>query len=102
MIKSFSVKGNSPQNFIKTVLEILQKGELGKITTMTASNDSLIVVFSKLGKSEIHYTLKQEGSDFTCQFKSEKIALAHKAFRSEVDKGITKAFEKAGASIEHS
>lgn len=99
MIKSFSVKNSSPQEFIDKVMIILQKGELGKITTMTAAANSFTVVFSKLGKSELVYDLTKEDNSFSCTFKSEKIAFAHKAFKGEVDKGITKAFEHTGATV---
>ena len=99
MIKSFNVKNSTPQEFIEKVMTILQKGELGKVTTMTASGDNFTVVFSKLGKSEIVYDLTKEGTNFSCTFKSEKVAFTHKAFKGEVDKGITKAFEHAGATV---
>lgn len=101
MIKSFTVDSSTPQEFIDKVMQNLQKNELGKVTTITASGDSFVIVFSKLGKSELIYSLTKNDEGFTCTFKSEKIAFAHKAFKGDVDKGMTKAFEAAGAKITH-
>lgn len=100
MIKSFSVNKVSVDEFIKKVADSLSQRELGKIASVSLHGENIIITFSKLGKSEVVYTLKNFTEGFQCIHKSEKISLTHKAFRSEMESKLTRVLESNGAQVE--
>ena len=90
MIKSFSVSNFSVSEFIKKVSDSLSQRELGKIASVSLNGENVIITFSKLGKSEVVYTLKNLPEGFECIHKSEKISLTHKLF----DRILNQNFQK--------
>ena len=100
MIKSFSVSKSSVNEFIKKVTESLSQRELGKIASVSLNGENVIITFSKLGKSEVIYSLKNLSEGFQCIYKSEKISLTHKVFRSDIESKLTKVLESNGAKVE--
>ena len=99
MIKSFSVSNFSVSEFIKKVSDSLSQRELGKIASVSLNGENVIITFSKLGKSEVVYTLKNLPEGFECIHKSEKISLTHKAFRSDIESKLSKVLESNGAKV---
>ena len=78
MIKSFSVQFDTANNFVKKVTESLSGRELGKIATLSLSGENVIITFSKLGKSEVIFSINLAENGFKCIHKSEKISFTHK------------------------
>ena len=99
MIKSFQVQNSTPQEFITKITDALSGRDLGKIVTMSTLENQVIIAFSKLGKSEVIFSLKSEASQFSCEHKSEKIAFTHKALRSVIEAKLAKVLESAGATV---
>ena len=100
MIKSFSVQTGSANEFVKKVADSLTGRELGKIASVTLDGETVVITFSKLGKSEVIYSLNNDTSGFKCVHKSEKISFAHKAFRSDIEDKLSKVLELNGAKVE--
>ena len=101
MIKSFTVVNNiEPANFIKKVVDALSGRELGKIANMSLAENEIMLSFSKLGKSEIIYSVTKVENGFTCNQKSEKIALIHRPMRKEMEEKFAKVLEDVGAKID--
>jgi hypothetical protein len=99
MIRSFQVKNSTPQEFIAKITQALSGRDLGKIVSMTATENQVNITFSKLGKSEVIFSLAKENADFSCTHQSEKIALTHKALRGDIESKLAKVLESAGASV---
>jgi hypothetical protein len=100
VIKSFSVQSGSANDFVKKVTNSLSERELGKIASLSLSGEDVIITFSKLGKSEVIFSLNNDESGFKCIHKSEKISFAHKAFRSDIEEKLSKVLELNGAEVE--
>ena len=100
MIKSFSSDKDTIQEFISKVTSMLSSRELGKIVSISAKDENdVVVTFSKLGKSEVIFSLKSKNSGFECVHKSEKIAITHKVLRSDIENKFAKVLESNGAAI---
>ncbi|APJ03459.1 hypothetical protein [Silvanigrella aquatica] len=99
MIKEFSVSASSANDFVKKVTDSLSTRELGKIASISLSGENVIICFSKLGKSEVIFTLKSTENGFQCIHKSEKISFTHKAFRSDIENKLSKVLESNGAIV---
>ena len=100
MIKSFSVQSGSANDFVKKVTDSLSGRELGKIASVSLSGEDVIITFSKLGKSEVIFSLNKNDNGFKCIHKSEKISFTHKAFRSDIEGKLSKVLELNGAKVE--
>lgn len=101
MIKSFSVQSESANDFVKKVTNSLSGRELGKIASVSLSGENVVITFSKLGKSEVIFSLNKNENGFQCIHKSEKISFTHKAFRSDIEGKLSKVLELNGAKVEN-
>ncbi len=99
MIKSFAVQNSTPENFISKITEALSGRDLGKIASMAISGENLLITFSKLGKSEVTFTLKKDAANFSCEHKAEKIAMTHKVLRNDIEAKLAKVLESVGATV---
>lgn len=100
MIKSFSIPDSNIQDFVQQVTASLAGRELGKLASLSFAGQNLTIVFSKLGKSELVYSIEAMGSGFKCVHRSEKIALTHRPLRSEIESKLSKVLESSGARVE--
>jgi hypothetical protein len=99
MIKSFSVPSANVQEFVGKVSQAMEGRDLGKIVSLKVEGQVLTVVFSKLGTSQVVFDIANQGGGFECVHKSEKIAIAHKALRSDIEGKLAKVLESQGAQI---
>lgn len=98
MIKSFS-SSLSPTEFVTKATEALAGRELGKIVSMELQEAEMIILFKKLGTSKVFFSLTKDNSGFTCEHKDEKIALTHKALRSDIEAKLAKVLESIGTQV---
>lgn len=99
-MKSFEVKGDSPDAFIAKVMTAIGGRDLGKIVSFKHASGEMSVIFSKLGTTEIKYSVDQTGEGFKAALKSEKVALAHRPFRSDIEGKLISVMKKLGARVE--
>lgn len=98
-MKSIELEAQAPQAFIQSVRAALEGREIGKIASFRVSDTEIAVVFSKLGTTELVYEVKPKGSGFVATLKSEKVAFAHRAFRTDIEAKLRKIMEKCGAKV---
>ena len=99
-IRSFSFDNADPAAFARAFTAALQGRELGRILSLTATPQSLVIKMSKLGTSELTYAVTQAADGRrTATLNHEKIALAHRAFRSEIERKLGKVLASCGASL---
>jgi hypothetical protein len=103
-IKTIAFTQKSSQEFVSQVSALLAGRELGKIVSLTAQGNAIVVCFSKFGKSELTYDVAgapNSGSSgiMTATLVSEKIALAHRAFRSDIEGKLKKVLIACGAKL---
>ena len=98
MIKKFSID-KPVAEFVSTVLEVIKGRTLGEIVSFSVVGDALTIIFTKLGTSEVHFKIKQEGNTFFCEHESEKIAFSHKLFRADIEDKLTEVLQQNGAKI---
>ena len=99
MVQAIKVSGKSPREFVDIVQSALQERELGKIASISLEGSDIAVIFSKLGKSQILFAISEADGSFEAKHKSEKIALAHRALRSQIEGKVEKILQKCGAEI---
>ena len=103
-IKTIAFTQKSSQEFVSQVSSQLAGRELGKIVTIAAHANTIVVCFSKFGKSELTYDVAgapdSGGSGLiAATLVSEKIALAHRAFRSDIEGKLKKVLIACGAKL---
>lgn len=97
-IKSFEAAGSTDE-FVTTISSELSKRELGKIVSLKKDGSDLLVVFSKLGTSEIRFQIDVVGQGFKATLKNEKIAFAHRPFRGDIEAKLASILSKNGAKM---
>lgn len=98
-IKGFEVNGLALEEFVSKITDELAGRELGKIVSLKKDGADLLVVFSKLGTSEIRFQVETASQGFKVALKSEKIAFAHKPFRAEMEAKLASVLTKNGAQV---
>lgn len=96
-MQAFEVSDSSPDVFLVKVREALTGRALGQIASLSREGQELVVKFSRLGTSEVRYRIDTVGAGFRATKSSEKIALAHRAFRDDIESRLQKTLEKLGA-----
>ena len=91
---------NNPEKIIETIYHHLSKRKLGSIIDLSLKDDLLNLTISKLGKSNLQFSVKKCDDDQTeiCLV-SKKIALTHKTLEKELVKKLTEVIEMSGATI---
>jgi hypothetical protein len=99
-MKAFDVSDKTPADFLSAIETALKGRTLGEIVSMRRDGADVVIVFSRLGTSEVRYRVTERDGGFRCERANEKIAFAHRAFRGEIESKLSKVLEKAGARIE--
>lgn len=99
-MKAFDVTNKTPADFLASIEGALKGRTLGEIVSMRRDGKDVVIVFSRLGTSEVRYSVAERDGGFRCEKTSEKIALAHRAFRGEIERKLGKVLEKLGARVE--
>jgi len=73
--------------------------QLGEIVSLELVQDQLHVVVSKFGTSTFSFTFANQGPGCTFKLNSEKVAFAHRAFKSEVMGKLAGVVEAAGGQL---
>jgi hypothetical protein len=84
---------------ISVIQKTLAGRKLGQMVSIDHVNAVIEVTISKLGTSIIQFSKKQRDGGEEWALKSEKIAFAHKAFKSEVLEKLFKIVESAGGQV---
>ncbi|MEI7895264.1 MAG: hypothetical protein WCI05_19360 [Myxococcales bacterium] len=98
-MKTFEVSSGSPEEFLEKVRNALSTRTLGKVASMRLDGQDVVVIFSKMGTSEVRYRIERRAEGFRCSHTSEKIAFAHRAFRGDMESKLRVVFEKEGAQV---
>jgi hypothetical protein len=96
-MKSFETKTHSIHDFIKKIETALSGRDLGDITRFKLQGSELIVVFSKLGTTELKYKILTSGDGFRAELLSEKVALTHRPLKADITARLARVMEKEGA-----
>ncbi len=97
-MKSFMVSGASPEDFVKRVAEALSGRELGKIASLALEDGELVISFSRMGTTELHYRVTEEGDGFRAELASENVAPFHAPFRDTFEEKLAEVLRQVGAT----
>lgn len=99
-MKSFEVSDCGVDEFVRRLTGALENRELGKIVSFKKEGNAMVVTISKLGTTEQRYKIDPLGAQgFRGTLANEKLALAHRPFKSEFESKIVSAMEKLGAKV---
>lgn len=84
---------------LASIREAMGGRKLGDMVNFNLKPGALEVVISKLGTSTLTFAESEHSSGFTYKLSTEKIALAHRAFKDEVTQKILKVIEQAGGKV---
>ena len=101
-MKTFEVKGSHVGEFIKKIEGAMQGRSLGQIVSFENRSSEISIIFSKLGRSELKFTILPIASEngFLAKFKDEKIALTHRIARRDIERKLVKVISDLGAKID--
>ena len=95
---NLSFAGDDPEKILTDINAALEGRELGKMVNITLEGSDLVVIISRLGKSEIRFDGKKAGGKIEYALSKEKIAFAHRPFKDEVIAKIRKIVESCGGT----
>ncbi|MEN9529234.1 MAG: hypothetical protein RI932_1107 [Pseudomonadota bacterium] len=96
-MKAFENKNLSIQDFVKKVESALEGRDLGQIARFKLQGSELLVIFSKLGTTELKYKIDPDGSGFKASLVSEKVALTHRPLKADITARLARVMEREGA-----
>lgn len=96
----FSFPDEDTKTVTDRIMEKLGGRELGKFVSFHPTSGGLEVVISKLGTSKLEFSKTENNGHSIFKLTNEKIAFAHKAFKSEVTEKMRKVILQAGGTIE--
>jgi len=97
-VKAFELKSGSIQEFVQKVESALEGRDLGEITKFKLNGNELLVVFSKLGTTELKYKIDIINDGFHAQLVGEKIAFTHRPLKADITARLARVMEREGAS----
>lgn len=89
-----------PEEVVKLIQDQLAHHEMKKNIAFDLDDDELIVTISKLGTSKLIFREEPSTKGLTFVLASQKVALAHRAFKEEVKESIKEFVIEAGGSID--
>lgn len=96
-MKSFESNTTPIEEFVKKVETALFGRDLGEITRFKLQGTELLVVFSKLGTTELKYKIELTKSGFKASLVSEKVALTHRPLKADITARLARVMEREGA-----
>ncbi len=100
MIKSFSSEDMKFEEYYTKITQALEERGFSKFINISAEDSEVTIIFNKLGKSELKYNLIKTPHGFECKHKSEKLAIAHRALRKEMEAKFSGVLQRHGATVE--
>ncbi len=88
-----------PKKIITKIKETMGDRKLGQMVDFIQEGNDVVVTISKMGTSKLTFAHKTAGEGSELTLASEKIALAHKAFKDEVKEKIIAVIQKAGGTV---
>lgn len=98
-MKRIEVAGMAPGEFVERIKGAIAGRELGKIVGFRSSPQEIVVVFSKLGTTEITYDVRSQGDGFVATLASEKVAFTHKPFKADMAAKLVSVMQRIGAKV---
>ena len=96
-MKSFESSTTSIQEFVKKVEAALEGRDLGEITRFKLQGTELLVIFSKLGTTELKYQVDSNENSFKAHLLTEKVALTHRPLKADITAKLARVMEREGA-----
>ena len=97
MIVQFTKKPTG--DIVSAITKTMEGRSLGDLVSIHEAGNGLLVKISKLGTSTLEFERKDDGQFAVFTLTTEKIAFAHKAFKSEVTAKLVHVIEKSGGKV---
>lgn len=94
-----SFKDIKPSDVLEQIREKLDGRKLGDMVHFELRGTDLEVTIKKMGTSTLTFKNVGKGDHIEWELTSEKIALAHKAFKGDVMEKITKVVTQVGGKV---
>lgn len=88
-----------PGLILEAILAQFAGKSLDRYVDFNMAEEEIMVTIKKMGRSHLVFTWETGENGLTLRLKSEKIALAHRAFRNEVANGILRVLQEAGGQV---
>ena len=100
MKQAFCFDAIGGDEFVKKFTENIKSRAIGEFLNIEHSGNDLVITINKLGTSVLRYKIEGNGAGCKIVPVEEKIAWAHKAFKSEMEDKLIKTIEKLGGKIQ--
>jgi hypothetical protein len=95
----FSFPEKNPETVKNKIMAELGGRELGKMVNFGVEANQLTVTISKLGTSVLTFAQTTTATGLEYCLATEKIALAHRAFKDDVKTKLCNIIEKVGGKV---
>ncbi len=96
---NFSFEDTTPQEVIQRLTDGLEDRGLGRLVNFDLSESELVVTIRKLGRSRLVFDVESGDHGHQFSLREQRIALAHRAFRSKVEALIKDVVDNIGGRI---
>ncbi len=99
-MRRFRVPEGTVEEFAASVRRALAGRPIGEIVSVQTRGPRLVVLFRKLGTTELVYDTQPEGDGFVATLASERVAPFHAPFRAEFERRLEQILDDLGATLE--
>jgi hypothetical protein len=92
--QQFRVAGLSPEEFVDAAQRVLPDLDLGARVRIGLEGDELVVRVSRLGQTELRYTLARQGGGFVARLRHQRVAPLHRAFQRHSEQVLSQILER--------
>ena len=88
-----------PEQILQDIQKALLSDAFTKIVSIERKNSSMTVKIKKMGPSTLVFDEQQDSGTIDWVLQTEKIAMAHKPFKEQMLKSISKIIKKLGGEF---
>jgi hypothetical protein len=98
-MQPFEFTSGPPESFITEARQALHQLGLDGLVSLRYEAGELVVVFSRLGTSELRFAITPLANGFRSVLKTSRIAPFHAAFRDDFKRKFAEVVSRAGARL---
>jgi hypothetical protein len=98
-MRDFEVEGRHASRFVEDVRRLLAQHGYTDIVSLEVEADRLLVIFSKMGVTQLQYRLEEGDSGFLARLEGQRVAPFHTPFVAVFQEQFEQVIQKAGGRL---
>ena len=94
------IPGCSPTEFVDRARDVLSETAFDDIVSVWLEQSILVVRFSKLGTTELRYSLEEDGGGLSGELTRTRVAPLHAPFRAGFEQRFAEIITRLGGTVD--